>query len=169
MHKLRHQTLLWRLLTLRNLCDQGTQDRRKQYPGCKFKGTMGTLFSEELFLLGCWHSSQHVLRLGEHEESFSTAFKQFKTMGAAGNIEFSFAVLGILMKAATVFCSNTKMRGRFAESFLNTHAALRPTLPAPGDWHKQKGSCFCSIFLPFIPTQDGGPKKSGPQNGGNHL
>jgi len=34
----------------------------------------------------------------EHEESFSTAFKQFKTMGAAGNIEFSFAVLGILMK-----------------------------------------------------------------------
>ena len=37
---------------------------------------------------------------GEHEESFSTAFKQFKTIGAAGDIEFNFAVLGILMKAA---------------------------------------------------------------------
>ncbi|CAL1125916.1 unnamed protein product [Cladocopium goreaui] len=34
----------------------------------------------------------------EHEESFSTAFKQFKTIGAAGDIEFNFAVLGILMK-----------------------------------------------------------------------
>jgi len=34
----------------------------------------------------------------EHEESFSTAFRQFKALGSAGNIEFNFALMGVLMK-----------------------------------------------------------------------
>ncbi|CAE7642583.1 unnamed protein product [Symbiodinium sp. CCMP2592] len=39
-----------------------------------------------------------IAELSEEEESFSTAFIQLKTVGSAGNIEFHFAIIGILLK-----------------------------------------------------------------------
>jgi len=82
-------------------------------------------------------------------------------MGAAGNIEFSFAVLGILMKAAQVFCSNT----------LEYSCRSAPNPARTRGLTQAKRIMF---LLNFVATHPDSrwfmmPKKSGPQNGGTHL